>query len=194
MKIQSHSNAAKFTRTIVAAFFSALALLSACNTNERVSNSEALASEIKAAKIRRITGAELDEMMLTSGKKIAGIATQALEKDTLPGNCTPTASQPVFDLLKKKTGAGLTLVFLRDTASTFLSAKEKELLRAYQYEAGKGSTLSSELQKLNDTLSVFYSPVDKSSALFRNCPDATASPFVLWRVELNQKKVIQTRD
>lgn len=167
-------------------------LLYGCNTNERVENSGALSSEIKSMKIRRITDAELTSALHETGQKIAAAATGSLEKaPALAENCGSPDSLRALGLVKPGTGAEISLLFAKDTSDSRLFPKETDLLKAYAYQARLGGGLEDNLQKINDTLTVYYSPVDPGSVLFTKCGEATGSPFALWRIVLNQKKVIQ---
>ncbi len=170
-------------------------LIYGCNTNERVENSGALSSEIKSMKIRRITDAELTSALHSAGKKITAEATKSLEKEPAPEeNCDSPGSLRAIERMKLRTGAEIGLLFAKDTSDSRLFPKETDLLKAYAYQARIGAGLEDNLQKINDTLTVYYAPVDSGSILFKKCGEAAGSPFVLWRVVLNQKKVIQSLD
>lgn len=170
-------------------------LLYGCNSNERVDNSGALSSEIKSMKIKRVTDAELTSALHSTGQKIAAAATKSLEKDPAPEKgCGSPDSLRAIGQLKLRTGAEIGLVLARDTSDSRLFPKETDLLKAYAYQARLGAGLEDNLQKINDTLSIYYAPVDPGSVLFKKCGEAAGSPFVLWRIVLNRKKVIQSLD
>ncbi len=170
-------------------------LIYGCNANERVENTGALSSEIKSMKIKRITDAELTAALHTAGQKIAEEATRSVEKDpALDESCYSPDSLSAIRSIKLRTSAEIGLLFAKDTSDSQLFAKETDLLKAYAYQAGTGTALEENLQKINDTLTIYYAPVDPGSILFKKCGEAAGSPFVLWRVVLNRKKVIQSLD
>lgn len=167
-------------------------LVYGCNTNERVENSGTLSSEIKSMKIRRVTDAELTSALHETGQKIAASATRSLEKDpALAESCSSPDSLRKLGLINPGTGVEIGLLFAKDTSGARLFPKETDLLKAYAYQARLGGGLEENLQKINDTLTVYYSPVDPGSPLFEKCGAAAGSPFALWRIVLNKKSVIQ---
>jgi len=170
-------------------------LLYGCGTNERVKNTGALSSEIKSTKIKRITDAELTSALHAAGQKIAAEATRSLENDpALEEGCDLPGKFSTIGQIKLRTGAEIGLLLAKDTSDSRLFAKETDLLKAYAYQARAGAALEDNLQKINDTLTVYYAPVDPGSVLFKKCGEAAGSPFVLWRVALDRKKVIQSLD
>lgn len=170
-------------------------LLYGCGSNERVENSGALSSEIKSAKIKRVTDAELTSALHAAGQKIAAEATKSLEKDpALDKSCDSPGNFSTIGEIKLRTGSEIGLLFAKDTSDSRLFPKETDLLKAYAYQARIGSGLEDNLQKINDTLTVYYAPVDSGSVIFKKCGEAAGSPFVLWRIALNRKEVIQSLD
>lgn|SRR5690606_6584638 len=161
-------------------------LFSGCVSQERVENTGELAKEIKSLKIKRFTQAELNELLLTTGQEMVSQANQAIENST-EANCGDS-----LEVSKaKQLGAEISLLFAKDTADANLHAKEIELLQAYAYQSRQGQPLPENLQKLNDSLTVFYAPLPTTSKLYQQCEEAAPPSFALWRVMLNQKEVIK---
>ena len=169
-----------------------LLLLYGCNTNERVKNAEALSAEIKSTKIKRITDAELTEALRAEGEKIAAEASASLEEKLTLGNNCDAAS--LISPIRLRAGTEIEFLFAKDTSNTRLFSKESDLLKAYAYQARIGAALEDNLQRINDTLTIYYAPADSSAAIFKKCTEAADSPFMLLRIILNQKEVIQSID
>ncbi len=175
--------------------FLSAGILSGCGPNERVDNSGALAKEIRTKKIRRITPAELTSALHSTGQKVAALATRSLEKDTVyKETCKSTSSLKELDAVKGRIGVKVELAFAKDSVSHDLFPQEKELLKAYSYQTSQGAVLSDNLQKVNDSITVYHAPVSPGSPIFRNCKEAAQSPFAIWRIVLNQKDVIKNLD
>lgn len=167
-------------------------MISGCRSEDRVRNSQALASEIRSSKIKRITSAELATALHDAGQKIAVLATKSLDKNTAyPAGCIPVDSIKELDAVRHKMGVKIELLFAEDSASTDLFPKETDLLKAYHYQAVRGLALSDNLQKINDSLTIYYAPLKPGSAALKNCEKAASSPFALWRIVLNQKEIIK---
>lgn len=164
-----------------------------CGTSERVENSQALISEMEAKQIKRFTSAEISNALQMAGEKIAVIANQEIEKDTSNlEDCTSGTFLKSLTPIEKRLGVQVSLLLAKDTTNTALFDKEKALLEAYHYQSHQpNAALSEHLQKINDTLSVYYAPVSPDSPLFKTCREAEISSFAVWRIVLNQKDVIK---
>lgn len=168
-------------------------MFTSCNSNERVDNSGDLAREIKSAQIKRITPAELAGLLNATGKKTAAKATESLHAAIeSTGECADL--QAKIDAATRQNGVEVELLYAKDTSNTTLFSKENDLLLAYDYQRRQEMPLSDNLQKINDTLTVYYAPLPTDSPLFQKCEEASGSAFAIWRVVLNQKEIIRTLD
>lgn len=164
-----------------------------CSSNERVDTSSALKAEIKSKQIRRITTGDINEALQKAGEKIVTGANLAVGQDTAAlANCTSQAFREKFAPLKKRIQAEVSLVVANDTLRSDLSEKERELLKAYHYQSTtQPGSLTHHLQKIDLNTSVYYAPLPADSPILTHCDEARRSSFVLWRISLNQKEIIQ---
>lgn len=187
MSHQKYHKNSLSTLTAGASFLVAL-LLAGCFSQERVENTGQLAKEIKASRIKRITPAEMADILNSAGQKLVAHAEKSLS-GTVGDNNPCGEGLEVAEA--SQYGADISLLFAIDTTNSKLDRKEVELLSAYAYQHRNSAPLTESLQKLNDTLTVFYAPVNPASQLFEKCDRAAKSSFALWRVVLNQKTVIR---
>ncbi len=179
--------------------FTLLTLLS-CNTENRVGNTKELAQEMKAMQIKRVTDSQLVATVDEWGKQMASVAQKALEKelaqnpeqaDSVCGNLGKIA---LVSALDKEYGVEIQLMGPEDVKNTALSAKERELLDAYLYNAENNLPQSDNVQKLNDTLLVYNAPVPASSRVASQCFENQKVSFAVWRILFDKKMVIRKLD
>ncbi|HEV7351317.1 hypothetical protein [Telluribacter sp.] len=180
--------------------FLLLLLTQSCNLDERVGNTKELSAEIKNSKIKRITDVQLISTMDTWGKRIVSISqktlTEALTKNPEKATalCGNMQQLPVLDALKKEYGVQVELLGPSNIQNPAFTAKERELLDAYLYNAEKGLPQSDNIQRLNDTLFVYNAPVPADNVISKTCYTQQEVPFAVWRILFNKKDVIRKID
>ncbi|MBU1822457.1 MAG: hypothetical protein KKG00_13235 [Bacteroidetes bacterium] len=175
-------------------------ILLGCNTEERVGNTKELAQEMKAMQIKRVTDAQLVATVDEWGKQMASVAQKALEKEMAQNPaqagtlCQNPASLPLIAALDKEYGVTIQLMGPEDVQNPALSAKERELLDAYLYNAENNLPQSDNVQKLNDTLLVYNAPVPAGSQISAECFKNQKVSFAVWRILFDKKMVIRKLD
>lgn len=164
-----------------------------CGNGERVSQTQELAAEMGAKQIRRLTAAELSDAIQKAGEKIAAVANQAAEKDSLKlSHCASPEFLAALAPIESRLNARITLLTAKDSVNIKLFPKEEEIVKAYIFQASQSSEgMADHLQKINDTLSVYYSPVKPGNPIFKKCEDLGGSPVAIWRIALDQREVIK---
>ncbi|RRB04975.1 hypothetical protein [Larkinella rosea] len=177
--------------------FLLLFFASSCNP-ERTQNTKALAQEMNDHKIKRVTDAQLTTTVDEWGKSLVLIA-----RKTLTSQLNKTAGDPALCTLKAlpaiqkaeaKYAVTIDLLSAKDTANPVLNTKERELLGAYVYNAENKLEQTDNIQKLNDTLLVYNSPVPTGDLICKTCADNAALPFVVWRIVFSKREVIRRID
>lgn len=177
-----------------------LCFLSACDMGGRVENTKELSREIKASQIKRVTNTQLVYTADEWGKKIAQIAEKSLKSELgkTPEKagelCKNLSSIPVVEALQKEYGVRVSLVGKEDIKNAGLAAKEREVLEAYLYSAGKKMTASDNIQQLNDSLLVYNAPVSEESPACKICMASSDTSFAVWRLVFNKKDIIRKLD
>ncbi|WP_205880543.1 hypothetical protein [Larkinella terrae] len=181
-----------FASLVWSLFF--LVFASSCNP-ERTQNTKALVQEMNDHKIKRVTDVQLtttvDEwgkaLVLTAGKTLTSQLSKTAHDSAL---CTLKAV-PAIQKLEQKYAVTIDLLSAKDTANPALNPKERELLGAYVYNARNKLEQIDNIQKLNDTLFVYNSPVPTGDLICQSCTDNAALPFVVWRIVFNKREVIR---
>jgi hypothetical protein len=177
-----------------------LFLLSACDMGGRVENTKELSQEIKASQIKRVTNTQLIYTADEWGKKIAQIVEKSLKNELgkTPEKagelCKNLSSIPVVEALQKEYGVRVALIGKEDIKNADLAPKEREVLEAYLYSAGKKMVASDNLQQLNDSLLVYNAPVPAESPVCRRCMAGSDTTFAVWRLVFNKKDIIRKLD
>ncbi|GAB3324117.1 hypothetical protein GCM10027299_21140 [Larkinella ripae] len=175
-------------------FLPGLAFFSGCSP-DRNQNTKELAQEMNDRKIKRVTDAQLTTTVDEWGKALVKTARKALtaELTKKPGSPAPCSLDgiPVIQKLESQYAVTIDLLSARDTANAVLDAKERELLAAYRYNALNNLEQIDNIQKVNDTLFVYNSPVSTDDPICKTCTDQAALPFVIWRVVFKKREVIR---
>jgi len=177
-----------------------LSFLSACDMGGRVENTKELSQEIKASQIKRVTNTQLIYTADEWGKKIAQIAEKSLKNELgkTPEKsgelCKNLSSIPVIEAMQKEYGVRIALIGKEDIKNASLATKEREVLEAYLYSAGKKMVTSDNIQQLNDSLLVYNAPVAAESPICRICMAGSDTTFAVWRLMFNKKDIIRKLD
>jgi hypothetical protein len=181
-------------------FFLLLLVVTGCNVDDRVGNTKELSQEIKNSKIKRITNVQLTTTIDDWGKRIAVIAQksmgEALKKNPEKATelCQNLQQLPLVAALEKEYGVQVQLLGTADLTNPAFTAKERELLDAYLYNAENKLPQSDNVQRLNDTLFVYNAPVPADHAVIQSCFAQQALPLAVWRVLFNKRDVIRKID
>jgi hypothetical protein len=163
-----------------------------------VENTKELSNEIKASKIVRITNTQLIYTVDEWGKKISKLAQKSLSEALAknPENagelCENLSQIPIISALEKEYGVKISLLGAGDTKNPNLDKKEQELLDAYLYSAKNNTSLSDNVQPLNDTLVVYNVPADPK--ICTACLGDQTLSFGLWRLLFDKKEVLRKVD
>lgn len=179
------------------AFLLTVASFASCGPDQN-QNSRGLAQEMNDRKIKRVTDAQLTATVDDWGKGIVQTARKALmaelaQKSGDKALCS-LEGIPAVQKLEKQYAITIDLLSEKDTASTALNAKERELLLAYRYNALNKLEQIDNVQKIADTLFVYNSPVPTTDVICKTCADNTVLPFVIWRVVFKKREVIRRID
>ncbi|GAB3268093.1 hypothetical protein GCM10027347_37370 [Larkinella harenae] len=174
-------------------FFLGVGFFCSCSP-DRNQNTKELAQEMNDRKIKRVTDAQLTAAIDDWGKKLVETSrkalTSALDKKTVAPPCSLN-DIPTIQKLEKQYAVNIDLLSARDTANATLDAKERELLAAYTYNAENKLEQSDNIQKLNDSLFVYNSPVPVTDVICKTCADNAALPFVTWRIIFKKREIIR---
>lgn len=178
-------------------FLSVFALALSCSP-DRNQNTKELAREMNDRKIKRVTDSQLTATVDEWGKALVQTARKALtaELTKKPGDSTLCSLKgvPTIQKLEKQYAVTIDLLRSKDTTNASLSAKEQELLMAYQYNAENKLEQTDNIQQVSDTLFVYNSPVPTSDVICTTCTDQAAIPFVIWRVVFKKREIIRRID
>ncbi|KAA9353899.1 hypothetical protein [Larkinella humicola] len=181
-----------FLFLICPAFF--LFFASACNP-ERNQNTKALVQEMNDNKIKRVTNVQLTTTVDEWGKALVLTTRKVLIRELTkkPGDSTfcNLKNVPAIRRLEKQYAITIDLLKAKDVTNPALNPKERDLLGAYVYNAQNKLEQNDNVQKLNDTLFVYNSPVATDDIICKTCTDNAALPFVIWRIVFNKREVIR---
>ncbi|MFD2571206.1 hypothetical protein ACFSUS_11225 [Spirosoma soli] len=171
--------------------------LIACNP-ERVQYTNELKQEMANMKIKRVTNVDLVETVDNLGTKITEIiqkelATQ-LEKTTDPAERVKLCqlqNLPKTKAIAQRYAIDIHLLGSADVQNKALSAKEREVLDAYLYNAEQKLPQISNIQKINDTLFIYNAAVPAENLICKTCFANQNTPFAIWRLAFSKREVIK---
>ena len=175
-------------------------ILTACNTDNRIQQTQALKQEINATEIKRVTNPQLIATVDEWGKEVVAAARKALEKELAQNPqqsdalCQDLRKVPFIAAMDRDYGVKIQLLGPADVRNQALASKERELLDAYLYNAENDLPQSDNVQKLNDTLPLYNAPLPVESAIANMCFKDQQVAFAVWRVLFDKKRVIQKMD
>ena len=171
-----------------------LFLASSCSP-DRNQNTKELVQEMNDHKIKRVTNVQLTTTVDEWGKALVVTARKALTNELTKkaGDSTlcTLESIPAIRRLEKQYAITIDLLKAQDVKNPALDPKERDLLGAYVYNAQNKMEQIDNVQKLNDTLFVYNSPVATDDIICKTCTDNAALPFVIWRIVFNKREVIR---
>ncbi|WP_133299834.1 hypothetical protein [Larkinella punicea] len=167
---------------------------SACSPDQN-QNTKELAQEMNDRKIKRVTNVQLTTTVDEWGKALILTTRKALTRELTkkPGDSTfcNLENVPAIQKLEKQYAITIDLLKAKDVTNPALDPKERDLLGAYVYNAQNKLEQNDNVQKLNDTLFVYNSPVATDDIICKTCTDNAALPFVIWRIVFNKREVIR---
>ncbi|WP_421827884.1 hypothetical protein [Larkinella sp.] len=167
---------------------------SACSPDQN-QNTKELAQEMNDRKIKRVTNVQLTTTVDEWGKALILTTRKALTSKLTnkPGDSTfcNLENVPAIQKLEKQYAITIDLLKAKDVTNPALDPKERDLLGAYVYNAQNKLEQNDNVQKLNDTLFVYNSPVATDDIICKTCTDNAALPFVIWRIVFNKREVIR---
>lgn len=182
------------------AFLSILTLsvfLASCNP-ERVRYTNELKQEMADSKLKRITNADLIETVDNLGGKVSTALekelTTQLQKTTNPAERAKLCqlkNLPKAKAIAERYALDIRLLGEVDIQNQALSEKEREILDAYLYSAKQKVSAISNIQKINDTLFVYNSPVPSKSLICEACFGKQETRFAVWHLGFNKREVIR---
>jgi hypothetical protein len=161
-------------------FFLLAGIISCGNLKEKGYDTKAIAEEVKNREIKHITQAQLDAASTEWGGKIIRTAQQNLVEvltDALSNHPIEEAAAycqagrlSKADSLSQLYGASLKRSSLRDLSpSSPLTAKEREVLDAYLYNAENKLEQRPNVQRLGDQVLLYTSPILLQESVCLRC-------------------------
>ncbi|GAB3895527.1 hypothetical protein GCM10028803_12160 [Larkinella knui] len=170
-------------------------VLSVSCSPDRNQNTKELVQEMNDHKIKRVTNVQLTTTVDEWGKALVLTARKALTNELTKnaGDSTLCTLEgiPAIRRLEKQYAITIDLLRAKDVKNPALDPKERDLLGAYVYNAQNKMDQIDNVQKLNDTLFVYNSPVATDDIICKTCTDKAALPFVIWRIVFNKREVIR---
>ncbi|GAB3733029.1 hypothetical protein [Spirosoma lituiforme] len=174
-----------------------ISLLTACNP-ERVRYTSELKQEMADSKLKRITNADLVETVDNLGGKVSAVLekelTEQLQKTKNPAERAKLCqlkNLPRAKAIAERYALDIRLLGEVDIQNQALNAKEREILDAYLYSAKQNASAISNIQKINDTLFVYNSPVPAKSLICEACFGKQETRFAVWHLGFNKREVIR---
>ncbi|TAE36837.1 MAG: hypothetical protein EAZ70_10080 [Runella slithyformis] len=170
-----------------------------CNLDNRIQNSKELAEEMRGVQIKRVTSTQTITIVDDWGKRIVKQAQRELLQ-ALRNNPTATTSicalqqLPKIDSLAQFYGVQISLMGAKDIQNPRLSAKEKEILDAYLYNAENKLPQISNIQKLGDSVLIYNAPVVAEPLICKTCFANDPNQLAVWRVRFVKNTVIKKVD
>ena len=180
------------------ALFFCLALLS-CNP-DRVKYTNELKQEMADKKIKRITNADLIETVDNFGERITTVvqqelATQLQKTTDLSGQAQlcQLRNLPRTKAIADRYAIDIRLLSGADipNKSQLLSAKEREVLDAYLYNAERKLPQISNIQKISDTLYVYNAAVPTENVICQTCFGKQKIPLAVWRLAFPKREIVR---
>ncbi len=173
----------------------ALSLLSlACNP-ERVQYTDALKQEMADKKIKRVTIPQLTDAVDEWGEQIAKVAQNELTTKLKAGGDPKALCRlnglPKTRALAKKYAIDIQLLGAADVKNPRLSQKEREIVDAYLYNAENKLAQTSNIQRIDDTLYVYNSPVPVDNLICQTCFGDQPQPLAVWRLAFHKREIIR---
>lgn len=174
-----------------------LLLISACNP-ERVKYTRELKQEMADKKIKRITNVDLVETVDNFGERITTVIQKELAAQLQ--NTTNPAEQiklcqlqnlPRTNAIADRYGIDIRLLSATDVSAKSLSAKEREVLDAYLYNAEKKLPQISNIQKINDTLYIYNAAVPTDNIICQTCFGGQKTPMAVWRLAFPKREIVR---
>lgn len=162
----------------------------------RVSGSKEAVELVKNMQIKRVTTQQVVTIVDDWGQRIVKQSQAQLEKalTTSPTNATDYCQLqklPQIDSLEKMYSVEINLLGKKDLNNAALSAKEKEVLDAYLYNAENKLSQIPNIQKLGDSSLVYNAPIPLESSICHKCFGEDATHLAIWRVKFKRSEVIR---
>ncbi len=167
-------------------------------TPDRLKQTDALKQQMADMKPKRITNADMVETVNVLGERISAAVqsdlTSDLQKITNPAERTRLCQLeklPRLTAIEKKYGVDIQLVSGADVQNSSLSAKEREVLDAYLYNAEQKLPQISNIQKINDTLYIYNAAVPTDNVICQTCFGNQKTPLAVWRIAFPKREVVR---
>ncbi len=179
--------------TLLCCGFAAL-LLTSCDP-ERLQYTRELKSEISDKKPKRVTNAQLNEAVNSWGEQIVAVAEPELTAKLKQGGdktgLCRVESLPKTTALTQRYGLTIGLLGAADVTNPRLSAKEREVLDAYLYNAENKIKQQPNIQKIADTLFIYNAAVPVESVICQSCFGAQKTPLAVWRLAFTKRELVK---
>lgn len=149
---------------------------------------------VKSEKIKRITKADINTKAEALGSQLADSLTATFLKT--PATSCNWQENALVQSIEKEYGVKIRLLGMADAladaqANKNLYAKEIEVLEAYAYNVENKLSVSSNLQKMGDSLLIYTVPVDAKTNLGKSCFGNETQDFAIWSLVFPSKEVIR---
>jgi len=151
---------------------------------------------MKGMQIKRVTNTQVVTIVDDWGQRIVKQAQAALEKSLQSsqsdlGQFCQLRSLPKIDSLEKLYAVKISLLGAKDVKNPMLSAKERELIDAYLYNAQNKISQITNIQKLGDSVLIYNAPIATESVICEKCFAEDATKLAVWRVRFLKSEVIR---
>lgn len=160
-----------------------------CSNIERM-DTKRMKELVKSEKIKRITKADINTKAEALGSQLADSLTATFLKT--PATSCNWQNNDLVQSLTKEYGVKIRLLGMADAQEDKnLYAKEIEVLQAYAYNVENKLSVSSNLQKMGDSLLIYTVPVDAKTNLGKSCFGNETHDFAIWSLVFPSKEVIR---
>jgi histone acetyltransferase (RNA polymerase elongator complex component) len=162
------------------------ALITSCTNIERVDTTQVKAL-VENSEIKRITPADMNATVNRLGKQLTDSLNTAFmtQKDL---SCD-LANNALVNSLTKENNYKIRLLGAKDTTATNLYSKELDVLFAYAYNAKRGLSTESNIQKMGDSLLIYSAPANAKIA--ERCFNDSKNKLAVWSLVFPVGEVIK---
>lgn len=172
-----------------------LILCFSCQTDRRVEGAKEAVEKMKSLQIKRVTSQQVATIVDDWGARIVKQSQEALgsalAKNADSESLCRLKKIAKIDSLQKLYVVEIKLLGAKDVQSTALSAKEREVLDAYLYNAENKLPQSTNIQKISDSLLIYNAAIAPDHVICQKCFGNDATKLAVWQVKFRKNEVIR---
>ncbi|TAE29400.1 MAG: hypothetical protein EAZ91_12695 [Cytophagales bacterium] len=169
--------------------------LSLLSCADRIEQTDKLRQEMADKKIKRITNAELNETVNAWGEQMVAVMqselTARLKTGVAPDSLCQLRQVPKTRALAERYAVTVDLLGPQDVQNPRFSAKEREVLDAYLYNAENKLPQQSNIQRIADTLYVYNAAIPLDNPICKACFGDQKQPLAVWRLAFTKREIIR---